>query len=183
MAKSDLQSVQPHETQVEIDAPEILGSVPPVNQPDQCPTCGHCQEDWSSNRGALKGMSVKNTEDRASAYRAWRMGLGFGGVTDIDQVEWRGGKPAALLELTRVDGNYRTPPKYFRSIEDRMLKRDAQGRLARELAEKLQIPAYIVAFRWDLSEFYWRPIFGPAPVHMAWEHGNSDEYVEWLRRM
>jgi hypothetical protein len=153
--------------------------------PEQCPTCGRVSEDWSNNRDSgIKGKRRGDSEDRAQAYRDWRMGIGGGlYVMDIDQVEWRlvgdHPSPVALVELTRVDGNMKIPQTYLDAIVARFTKRDGQASLLLRVAESLGINAWISLFRWDLSEFW---VYNLSTGD-GWWHVNKDGYVRWLEKM
>lgn len=151
----------------------------------QCPTCGRCGSDWSSpeTRGErdTKGRQRLSTVDRTSAYREWRWGLGNSlYVNDVDQVEWRmvNGeiRPVAVIELTRVDGSVPVPPAYLKAILDRMTGRDPQGRVAVEVASRLGVCAYVVAWRWDLTEFWGYNL----SRNVGWKLWTANEYRAWL---
>jgi hypothetical protein len=38
--------------------------------------------------------------DKAAPYKSWRYQWNVSGVHDVDQIEWRGDYPVAVLELT-----------------------------------------------------------------------------------
>ena len=125
----------------------------------QCPTCGRVAEDWSERAGPIKGKQRKDAEDRCVEYRNWRHSFGGGCyVMDMDQVEWRlqhsDPVPVAVLELSRVDGNVKLPQTYLDAVTTRFQKRDAQGSAITTFADLLKVKAWIVLFRWDLSEFW-----------------------------
>lgn len=128
----------------------------------------------------IKGWQRDDIEDRAAIYRQWRMELGLGAVTDVDQVEWRNGQPVAVLELTRVDNpnGKAMPPQYF----DAILKRfddDAQGRLACQVAERFGVHAWIVAFHKSLQVFW---VYNLSERRGWWKLDQS-RYVAWLKSM
>jgi hypothetical protein len=133
-------------------------------------------------------MHPNAKEDRAYYYRDWRMGLGEGlYATDVDQVEWTSGNgvlvPVAVIELTRYDNDSRSPNEGYRAaIRERMEERDGQGEMAIRVAEMLgNVPAYVVLFRRNLTEFWARRIFDPDPE--AWCHMKKSTYVRWLKRL
>jgi len=130
-----------------------------VTNHGQCPTCGRVAADWSAKFGASKGRQRVDTEDRAAPFRDWRRSLGRPYyVCDIDQVEWRmiDGRPVpvAVMELTRVDGNVAIPATYLEAILTRFTKRDGQGAATKAFAELMGVKAWIVLFRWDMSELW-----------------------------
>jgi len=150
----------------------------------QCPTCGRCSEDWATNRDLVKGQRREDREDRILEYKQWRWHLGHGCyVADVDAVEWRMKDdqliPAAVFEMTRVDGNAEVPPSYLRAIIKRMEERDLQGKLAKKVAEKLGVKAWIVAFRHDLTDFW---IYNLTDSR-GWWPMTQEEYASWLKRM
>lgn len=152
----------------------------------QCPTCGRVDRDWSQDgvvRNDLGGKigsqdSPGFLEDRCAAYRRFRAMMNYGAVTDFDQIEWRSDGqgylvPVALFELTRVDGNVPVSQNYLDKILDRILKRDQQGELAKRAASGLDMKAWIVAFRHDLSEFW---VYNLS-YERGWFHGDA----KWFR--
>lgn len=117
-------------------------------------------------------------------YRQWRWRFGGGCyVSDVDQLEWRAANgqmfPVALLELSRVDGNVRLPWTYLKAVLDRFTKRDGQGSVALKTAGFLKVPAFIVLFRWDLSEFW---VFNLV-TGGSWNNMTRNEYAVWLRKL
>lgn len=149
---------------------------------DQCPTCGRVSEDWGANREAHKGHQRKDMEDRLAFYRAWRFSWGGGAfVSDLDQIEWRvmDGKirPVAVFEMTRLDGDMKPPQTYFDAIEKRFSTRDGQGGAVLEFACRLGVPAAIVLFRHDLSEFWVYVLSNPT----KWFHFAAPAYQLWVQ--
>ncbi len=155
----------------------------------QCPTCGHINRDWSCEGKVTDEAGRKidsldlpdKKEDRGAAYAAFRRPLGLGVVMDFDQVEYRRDAngdlvPAALLELTRVDGNIPVPKTYLAAILARYQKRDRQSQLVCEGARRLGTTAWIVAFRHDLTEFW---IYNLSDER-GWWSGDQKWYVEFL---
>jgi hypothetical protein len=155
---------------------------------EECPTCGRVSPDWSAaaSKGGngLKGRQHHSREDRTAPYRDWRWRLGGGlYVNDIDQVEWRlrGGQitPVAVLELTRVNGTMPVPARYLDNILQRICHRDPQGRVAVEIADRLVVCAYLVLWRWDLSEFWCYNLTDGK----GWQHWNRQQYQAWLKAL
>jgi hypothetical protein len=138
--------------------------------------------DWSERNGPIKGKQRTDSEDRTIEYRAWRHTLGNGlYAADIDQVEWRVRDgvpvPVAVLELSRVDGNVRVPPAYLEAVVDRMTRRDGQASAVTHFASLLGVKAWVVLFRWDLTE-YW--VYNLSTPRDRWWHLAPDKYRDWL---
>lgn len=149
--------------------------------PAQCPTCGRVSEDWSQRAPGAKARQRKDRENRLTEYTDWRRKLGDDFYcTDVDQLEWREIDgvltPVAVLELTMVEGNAHVPQKYLNNILDRFLIRDGQGEMAQRLAAKLGVKAWIVLFRWDLTEFWVYDLCGTR----RWYHTSPAKYKAWL---
>ena len=155
----------------------------------QCPTCGHIARDWESSGRVENDLGHKVDslqiadikEDRTAAYRAFRRTIKQAGATDFDQIEWRfneGGHPypVGLLELSRVDGNVRLPQTYLDNVLTRIMKRDWQGRLAVRAAEILRVRAWMVLFRWDLTEFW---VYNLTHTR-GWWWLDKESYMSWL---
>lgn len=154
----------------------------------QCSACGRVSPDWSAPDSVARenGSKVAQRppiEDRLRPYRDWRWRLGGAYVADLDQVEYAivDGEvvPVAVLEMTRVDGDRLPPPSYFESIRSRIMVRDAQGRVAVALAARLGVRAYVVAFRWDCSEFW---VCGLTD-DTGWKRATPAAYERWIRRL
>jgi hypothetical protein len=159
-------------------AAEIVGSAAAAKQ---CPTCGHCPPDWAEKSGTIKGKQRGDWEDRLRDYRQWRFGLGNGCyVADVDQVEWRlrdGERvPVALFEMSRVDGNVSVPDTYLKAVLVRLLERDQQGHAAKTFAKALGCKAWIVLFRWDMTEFW---VYNLTDDRGWWRMG-IEHYRRWL---
>ncbi|WP_135604103.1 hypothetical protein [Methanococcoides sp. NM1] len=106
-----------------------------------------------------KAYQRKDMEDRGAEYRLWHRSLApYCVAFDVDFIEWRtrGGKrvPVAITEITRVDSGKSVTPRYLDSILKRYNERDMQGYVTRYLANKLEIPAYIILYRQGCSEFW-----------------------------
>jgi len=117
------------------------------------------------------------------AYRKFRRTIAQAGATDFDQVEWRFNDglptPVALFELTRVDGSMRVPDTYLQKIIDRFTARDWQGRFAIRGAELLGCEAWVVAFRWSLSEFW---VYNLSKDD-GWWHVDQARYKKWITNL
>lgn len=154
----------------------------------QCPTCGRCDQDWTApgSKALLlldgtKARQRSSTEDRTVRYRDWRRTLGRAlYVNDVDQLEWRmvdeQVQPVGVLELTRVDGSVPVPPSYLARILDRVQRRDPQGRVACELASRCGVFAFLVAWRWNCSEFW---VYNLSAAR-GWWHLTPEKYRTWI---
>ena len=122
-------------------------------------------------------------EDRTMAYRDLRRLYKGTYTQDIDQLEYSFyGEEivlVAILELTRVDYNPNFPngptPKYFEKILERFYY-DNQARLAVEVAERLGIEAYIVAFDEPLDRFW---VYNLSQKR-GWKFFNRENYFAWI---
>ena len=130
----------------------------------------------------MKGKKRQDREDRAAAYREWRMSWGNGCyVNDIDQFEWRltpdkRMAPVAVLELTRYDGEDAPTDTYFEKILERFHS-DAQAQIALAWGDMAGVSAYVVLFRHDLSQFW---VHNLAQPQLGWIAMSQDEYQGWL---
>ena len=137
----------------------------------------------------------RDTEDRAIAYRQWRHGRGGRSacVCDIDQLEYRYvdgiPTPIGILEITRYDAHVEPEPSYLANIIDRYDKRDGQGKACRRWAEMLKVEAWIVLFRYSISEvgdkFYdhdfW--IYELTNPEAAWHAITQAQYERFLLKL
>jgi len=146
---------------------------------EQCPTCGRCPDDWAERNSA---KTLSSQVDRVAPYRSWRYVQGIGGVTDVDNIEWRLHQgvwlPVAVLELTRVDGNIPVPDSYRANVLTRF-QRDVQGETAVTVARRLGCKAWVVLFRWDMSDLW---VFNLTDSR-GWWHLNEERYRHWLRSL
>ena len=130
-----------------------------------------------------KKRNRDDIEDRTMKYRDKRRDYPYGYTQDVDQLEYSfyGDEIVfvAALELTRVDYNDRYPngptPKYFDKILERFYH-DAQAKFSREVANKLGIEAYIVAFDEAVKRF-WVYNLSQEKGWVAW---SDKEYFKWL---
>lgn len=159
----------------------------------QCQRCGAVapnangsgySDGTSPKMEASGGKAIQREvwEDRARAHNEWRRGQGFGCTCDIDLVEWtrwRGRlEPVMVLELTLVPGELEVPQSYFGNISWRF-RHQAQGQMAREIARRLGVPVYIVAFRANQREFW---IYEGLDLPLGrWRAYTEPEYAEWIR--
>lgn len=132
------------------------------------------------NENGTKCRQREDSEDRLIDYRNWKYKQDSLWTTDIDQVEWsiQNGKdvPVAILEVTRIDNDYKIPPdSYFEKIIERMFVRDTQGRKAIELANRLDVPAFIVAYLKNMTKF----IMYDMKKRDGWKILNENEYIDW----
>lgn len=102
---------------------------------------------------------------------------------DIDQVEWRiidgVPTPIAIIELSRVDGNVHLPKSYMEAVLHRFNKRDGQGSMIKEIAQSLKVKAWVVLFRWDLTEFW---VYNLTDSRGWWQM-NQEKYEGWVRKL
>jgi hypothetical protein len=121
-----------------------------------------------------------------SMYSDWRRTVGHQCyANDIDYIEWRGtgdrdASPhvVAVVETTGYDVASDYVPVYCQKVLDRFLRRDAQYRITRFVADRLGVPAYYVFVRKDLQRFR---VFGLTDG--SWNEFSADEYTWWLRRL
>jgi hypothetical protein len=76
--------------------------------------------------------------DKAAPYKSWRYQWNVSGVHDVDQIEWRGDYPVAVLELT-------TNPIINQAVKDRVAHRlwyQFSGKKLRHVAKALGVPFY-----------------------------------------
>lgn len=125
------------------------------------------------------------SEDRCAAYRRFRTTrIGVSGGYDVDQLEWRLGAdgnpvPVAMLELTRADSNDPIPPSYLAAILHRIDQRDFQGKLARMVAERLGVKAWVVLFRHNLRDFW---IYNLTDKR-GWWYLDQEGYRRWIESL
>lgn len=131
------------------------------------------------NENGTKCRQREDTEDRLVGYRNWKYKQKSLWTTDVDQVEWssENGKdiPVAILEVTRIDNSTIPPESYFERIVNRMFYIDTQGRKAVELANRLNVPAFIVAYLKDMTKF----IMYDMKKRDGWKILNENEYIDW----
>jgi hypothetical protein len=158
---------------------------------EQCPTCGRIGIDWAGDSTKYKSDKLnkvnqrKDVQDRTAEYRKWRWCFGDGKyVNDVDHVEWRmvDGKPkaVAVFELSRVDGNVHVPDKYLDAVLSRYNKRDGQSAFIKYTAQAFNTHAWIVLFRWDLSEFW---VYNLTNNSGWYKNLTKDQYEDWIRRL
>lgn len=121
-----------------------------------------------------KAYQRRDNEDRGKIYRDWHRGLPRTLLaTDVDTIEWRyrGGKlvPVAVIEITRVDNGGIVNDDYLWNIINRFDNQSIQGDAARMVAEALRVPAYLVLFRQDCSEFWLYKLSRPARQRKPWD--------------
>jgi hypothetical protein len=159
-------------------------ATPEAEKSTSYPTSGRSSVDWGDRswRTTENGNKIRmmGPEDRLVEYQNWHRTLGVYLVAaDVDQVEWRDGEPVAILELTRADDPEPLGPGYFREIMRRK-EVDRETRRTLILAQKLDVQAFLVVFRKDLSEFWvWR--VWPLQSEPAWKHMVQGAYATWLR--
>ena len=150
-----------------------------------CPTCGRAAHDWKTRTEGTKGYQRKDREDRTLDYRTWHRSLPARCLfCDVDSIEWRVvdgvPQPAAVVELSRIDGALPLPESYLKAVVTRVLERDGQGTLIRRTAELLNVPAYLVLFAEDLTAFYIYELTGLG----RWAKNlTAGQYRAWLEKL
>lgn len=140
------------------------------------------------NPNGTKAVQRRYGDIRMRPYREFHSSLGKGYyMQDLDAVEYRyvDGKLriAALIEITRADNDKTVDEHYLNGILERFRLRDSQGSLVIAMADKLGVPAFVVLFREDASEFW---VFCLADPENDWESTESwlamtpDEYTHFL---
>lgn len=133
--------------------------------------------------------------DPDSKYSQWRRNYPFRSkqirklyCTDIDWVEWRGGRPVAIVETTRCGG------KPVNDCAGAYMNRNNgfQAEVAFTVADKLKIPAYLVLID-DKSpgqdDDYSNTVFYVGRLetkHLLKKHGiyqGADAYLDFLRML
>lgn len=111
--------------------------------------------------------------------------------TDIDWVEWRGGKPRVFIETTRCFG--RDPQEVAHNYLTRNKK--FQADVITRIAGRCRIPAYLVVIEDPAPEendnyinatFHVYRILKINPGEFSLQKkgkGSVDKYFEWLRRV
>ena len=131
------------------------------------------------NQYGTKCRQRQDKEDRLIDYREWKYKQKKLWTTDLDQIEWstENGKdvPVAILEMTRIDDSRIPPKSYFDDIIQRMFVRDTQGRKAIILADRLNVPAFIVAYLKTMTRF----MMYDMKQKDGWKMLNEDEYIDW----
>lgn len=111
------------------------------------------------NSSGQKARQRTDKEDRTMPYRDWLRTInGNGFFFDIDMFKCRyvDGKPqiVAITDLTRTDTETVPGQRYLDAITDRWFNRDSQAKLLLSVAEKLEVPAYLVLFPTSVTWLY-----------------------------
>jgi len=126
-----------------------------------------------------KAIQREDREDRLRDYKQWIYDQPKLYASDIDQIEWgyqnNQEEPVAVLELTRIDREFKPSDKYFEAIIHRFFVRDTQARRIIKVANRLGVDAYIVAFLQDLSGFSMYNLC----KQDGWKHISPQEYLNW----
>lgn len=88
--------------------------------------------------------------------------------------------PVAVLELSRVDGNEHVPDTYLNAVLARYDRRDGQGAAITRIAAILGVDAWIILFRWDLTEFW---AFNLTERKGWFKNISPENYERWIRRL
>ena len=111
--------------------------------------------------------------DKAAPYKSWRYQWNVSGVHDVDQIEWRGDYPVALLELT-------THRHINLKVKDKVAHRlwyQFSGKKLRHVAEALGVPFYIVLTTFNSEEI---SVCHQTSPHSEWVDMSRDVYRHWL---
>ena len=111
--------------------------------------------------------------DKAAPYKSWRYQWNVSGVHDVDQIEWRGDYPVALLELT-------TNPIINQAVKDRVAHRlwyQFSGKKLRYVAKALGVPFYIVLTTNNAEEI---SVCLQQSPDSEWVDMSRDVYRHWL---
>ena len=111
--------------------------------------------------------------DKAAPYKSWRYQWNVSGVHDVDQIEWRGDYPVAVLELT-------TNPIINQAVKDRVAHRlwyQFSGRKLRHVAKALGVPFYIVLMDFNVEKI---SVCQQTSPDANWADMPKDVYRHWL---
>jgi len=95
------------------------------------------------------------------------------GVHDVDQIEWRGDYPVAVLELT-------TNPIINQAVKDRVAHRlwfQFSGKKLRHVAKALGVPFYIVLMDFNVEKI---SVCHQTSPESEWVDMSRDVYRHWL---
>jgi len=112
--------------------------------------------------------------DKAAPYKAWRYQWNVSGVHDVDQVEWRGDEPVAVIELTthgHIDEN---------DIKDAVRHRiwhQYSGRKLRTIATALGVPFFVVLMDYNCKRL---SVCQLENEDAEWVDMSRDAYRAWL---
>lgn len=131
-----------------------------------------------------KGRQNISREDRLYDYRCFRYSIpGPPYMNDIDSIEYRfvGDKivPLAIVELTVME--YAPPSaaalaKFLEKTWIRWFKTDSQGRFVKEMARRLDLPAYLVVLEPGAYIFHHTKI----EATPAWRRLDREQYTNWI---
>ena len=111
--------------------------------------------------------------DKAAPYKSWRYQWNVSGVHDVDQIEWRGDYPVALLELP-------TNPIINQTVKDKVAHRlwyQFSGRKLRHVAKALHVPFYIVLMDFNVEKI---SVCHQTSPDSEWADMPRDVYRHWL---
>ena len=112
-------------------------------------------------------------EETTAPYRQWRYRWDVGAVHDVDQIEWRGDYPVALLELT-------THRHINLKVKDKVAHRlwhQFSGKKLRHVAEALGVPFYIVLMDFNVEKI---SVCHQTSPDANWADMSRDVYRHWL---
>ena len=111
--------------------------------------------------------------DKAAPYKSWRYQWNVSGVHDVDQIEWRGDYPVAVLELT-------TNPHMDQKVKDKVAHRlwyQFSGKKLRHVAKALGVPFYIVLMDFNVEKI---SVCQQTSPDANWADMPRDVYRHWL---
>jgi hypothetical protein len=111
--------------------------------------------------------------DKAAPYKSWRYQWNVSGVHDVDQIEWRGDYPVAVLELT-------TNPHIDQKVKDKVAHRlwyQFSGKKLRHVAKALGVPFYIVLMDFNVEKI---SVCQQTSPDANWADMPRDVYRHWL---
>jgi len=163
--------------------------------------------DFSDSRTKKKGKAydvayahVDTGIDRERVYREWHRTIGKEYYCmDLDQFEYRRinkvKTAVAFQELSRIEklcpdkcfetheesnGNHPIGVGYRENVWDRIWT-DDQGEMVSMVARSMEIPAYFVLYRPDLSEFWVRMMYPDTEFPQSkWQYYDNTTYRLWV---
>jgi len=135
--------------------------------------------------GAKAQQQTGDTTKRVLPYSQWHRTLDRKLLMcDVDFIEWRYRQgqlvPVAIVEATTVDLGILVNEHYVDAILYRYNERDLQGKATRVVAHALQVPAFIVLFREDCSEFWVHRLTGTTPI---WHYHDPASMADFLQSL
>jgi hypothetical protein len=135
------------------------------------------------NDQGQKARQRADTEDRTICYKDWLRTVKCGGFfLDLDMIKFKktpeGIVPCCITELTRSDSETPVNDGYLFAIIQRYFYRDRQGQTIQMVADKLQIPAYLVLFGENMN---WLKVYSfQAKI---WKDFTPEAWAEHLKTL